>query len=82
MHNFSNALGTSIWNINAKTSVVFGGSAKIPALNAMRHPGATSGGGFKVEQLGARRREWSFVKIKIRVELSLGQEARVDARGM
>ena len=63
------------------TAVVFGGSADIPALNAMRRLGETGGGGFKDEHLGASRREWRFVQIKSTVELGLGREARVDARG-
>ena len=82
LHGFGDALGASLRNINAITAVVFGVSAKILVLNFMRCPGATGGGGFKYEHLGASRREWRFVKIKIRVELSLGQEARVDAREM
>ena len=58
MHGFDDALGASLWNINAITAVVFGGSTEIPALNEMRFPGETSGGGLKDEHLGARRRKW------------------------
>ena len=64
LHGFGDAIGASLWKINVITAVVFGGSAKIPALNAMRHPGATSGGGFKDKNLGTRRCEGRFVKIK------------------
>ena len=60
---------------------MFGGSADIPALNAMRRPGETGGGGFKDEHLGARRREWRFFKIKSTVEFGLDREEGVDARG-
>ena len=81
LHGFVDALGTSLWKTNAITAVVFGGSANTPALKSMRRPGATSGGWFKDEHFGARRRAWRFVKIKSTVELGLGREARVDARG-
>ena len=79
LHGFGDALGTSLRNINTITAVVFGGSAEIPALNAIRRPGATSGGGLKYEHLGARGCEWRFVKIKSTVELGLDREERVDA---
>ena len=81
MHGFGDALGASLWNINAITEVVFRVSAKISVLNSMRLPGATSGVGFKDEHLGARRRDCRSVKIKITVELGLDREARVDVRG-
>ena len=81
MPGFGNGLGASLWNINLIPAVVFRGSADIPALNATRRPAAMSGEGFKNEHLGARRREWRFVKIKSTVELGLGREAKVDARG-
>ena len=80
MHGFGDALGVSLWNIKKITAVVFGGSADIPALNAMRRPGETGGGGFKDEHLGARRCDQRFVKIKSTNELGLGREAKVDAR--
>ena len=80
-YGFGNALGASIRNINEITMVVFDGSAEIPALNVMRRPGATSGGGIKYEHLGARRCEWRFVKIKSTVELGLGKKSRVDEKG-
>ena len=74
--------GASLWNINTITAVVFGGIVDKPALNSMRRPGATSSGGIKNENLGTMRHKWRFVKIKSTVELSLGREVRVDARGM
>ena len=80
MNIFCDVLGASLRNINAITAVVFERSAKIPARNAMRRPDATSGGGFKDEHLGTRRRDQHFVKIKSTNELGLGREAKVDAR--
>ena len=82
MKSFGVALGTSIWKINAIIAVMFEVSAKIPARNVMGRPGAMSGGGLKYENLVERRRKQSFVKIKSTVELGLGREARVDARGI
>ena len=82
MHGFGDAPGASLRKINAITAVVFEGSAEIPALNYIRRPGATSGGGFKDEHIGARRHQWNFVKIKTTVDLGLGREARIDARGI
>ena len=82
LHGFGNALVASLRNINSITAVVLGGSDKILAMNAIRRPGETSGGGLRDEHLGARRRKWIFVKIKSTIELVLGREARFDARGM
>ena len=81
LHGFGNALVASLRNINSITAVVLGGSAKIPAMNAMRRPVATSGVGLKYEHLGARRRKCIFVKIKSTADLGLDREARVDMRG-
>ena len=78
---FGDALVASLRNLNAITAVVFGGSANIPARNDMRGPGATSGGGFKDEHVGARRRERNFGEMKINVALVLGIGARVGVRG-
>ena len=81
MDGFVNALSASLRNINAITAVVFGGIVEIPALNDMRRLCAASGGGLKDDHIGASRCEWIFIKIKSTVELGLGIEARVDARG-
>ena len=65
----------------AIAAVVLCRMADVPAVFTMRGPGFADGWFLVYNDFGAEGAEWCAVEIEGTVELGVGREARVDARG-